>query len=105
VVPGPDDLGGVFWRRSTGLGVSGGYPLTPAAQFGLGFQIQRDSTREAATNGQETVVDKAELNPSFSFDSTRGIGAEMRGSRLFVAHSWRGTPLLDSISSTRPVLQ
>jgi outer membrane protein insertion porin family len=108
IVPGPEDLIGVLWRRSTGFAVSGTYPLTPAAQFGLGVQLQRDSTRETGGNGGQTatpVVYKSELTPSFSFDSTRGIGAETRGSKLLLAHSWRGTAFLRSVKSTRPALQ
>jgi outer membrane protein insertion porin family len=109
IVPGPEDLIGVLWRRSTGFGVAGTYPLTPAAQFGIGVQLQRDSTREAGGNGggqtATPVVYKSELTPSFSFDSTRGIGAETRGSKLLLAQSWRGTAFLRSVKSTRPALQ
>ena len=109
IVPGPEDLIGVLWRRSTGFGVSGTYPLTPAAQFGIGVQLKRDSTREAGASGAgqtaTPVVYKSELSPSFSFDSTRGIGAETRGSKLLLAQSWRGTPFLGSVKSTRPSLQ
>jgi outer membrane protein insertion porin family len=105
IVPDAQDLVKVFRRRSTGFGLSGGYPITPAAQFNLSFRTERVSV---LSDGEANAVParsyaKSELAPAFIFDTRKGT--EMRGSRLSLGHSWLGKPFLQSVDAVRPSIQ
>lgn len=107
ILPDAQDLVKVFRRRSTGFGLSGGYPISPAAQFNLSFRTERVSV--LSDGGVNEVparsYGKSELAPTFTLDNRKGSGTEMRGSRFSLGHSWLGAPFLQTVDAVRPSIQ
>ncbi|MBZ5496169.1 MAG: BamA/TamA family outer membrane protein [Acidobacteriia bacterium] len=103
VVPNATDLIQVLRRRSTGMALSGAYPVTSKVQVGLGAQFERLSLSQDASAGaaaQNIVQGRTELSPTFVFDSTKGTGPAARGTRFAFTNSWAGTTLLRTVDST-----
>jgi len=103
LVPNATDLIQLLKHRSTGTGLSGAYPVTSKVQIGLGTQFERLSLTQDASAGtaaQSVVQYRTELSPTFLYDSTKGTGPAMRGTRFAFTNSWGGTTLLRSIDST-----
>jgi outer membrane protein assembly complex protein YaeT len=97
IVPDASDVVGVFRRRSTGIGLSGSYPLTTRVQVGLAYQLSRD---EISVDGApETLTSRSEITPTLVFDSTRGTGTETRGYRVAFGRKWTGPVSMNSIES------
>ena len=103
VVPTGGDLVHLLRQRSTGVGLSGAYPVSAKLQVGLGSRFERLSYSEDASNGvgaQSGIQRRTELSPFLAFDSTRGAGPAARGTRFAFANSWGGTTFLRSIDTT-----
>jgi len=103
VVPDATDLIHVLKHRSTGMGLSGAYPVTSKIQVGLSTQFERLTISEENPNGglvQTNVQNRTELAPTFVLDATKGAGPETRGTRFAFVNSWGGTTLLRSVDST-----
>ncbi len=108
VVPNATDLLHILKNRSTGVGLSGAYPITSKMQVGLGTQYAKLSITELDQNGnplQELVQDRIDLSPSFYLDATSGTGPATRGTRFSFTNSWSGTTQLGSVDSTAQALR
>jgi outer membrane protein insertion porin family len=106
LVPGPESLVGVLRRRSAGAGLSGAYPLKGNIQVGLGFEVERESvTNETPSASSPSQSWRSEAAPFLVYDSTRGSGAAMRGSRFAYGQAFDGSLFLGSLDSTRESLQ
>ncbi len=103
VVPNATDLIHILKNRSTGMGLTGAYPITSKMQFGIGTQFEKLSITELNESGnpvQCSVQDRMDLSPTFFFDSTKGAGPATRGTRFSFVNSWSGTTQLGSVDST-----
>jgi outer membrane protein assembly complex protein YaeT len=102
IVPGPRDLVKVLRRKTTGLGLSGSYPLTRKIRVGMGFNVARDSIAGEFAPGEvpDGPFFRSEVIPSFSFDATRGNGPHLRGYRLGAGYGLSGSAFLRSIDSS-----
>jgi outer membrane protein insertion porin family len=103
LVPDGRDLIQFLKHHAKGVGLSGAYPVTGRIQMGLGAQLSRiSSTQEASENipDQKTVENRVDFTPLFRFDSTRGSGPGVRGTRLAFTQSWSGTSFVKSMDSS-----
>ncbi|MBP1598298.1 MAG: outer membrane protein assembly complex, YaeT protein [Acidobacteria bacterium] len=104
IVPDADDLIHLLRRRSTGIGLSGAYPVTSQVQVGLGARFERLSLSEnSASDGGErraSVQGRTDLSPSFVVNAARGTGPETRGTRLALVGSLAGTTMLRTVDTT-----
>jgi outer membrane protein assembly complex protein YaeT len=102
LVPDAPDLIHVLRHRSTGMGLSGAYPITSTLQVGLAAQFQHLTISEESSGSilQESVQNRLDLSPTFFYDSTHGTGPAMRGTRFAFVHSWSGTDMLRNLDST-----
>ncbi len=106
IVPGPDDLVEIFYRRRTGAGLSGVYPVTTDLQAGLDFEMSRESLKGSqADNSVPKRSAKSELTSFLLFDRTSGSGPETRGFRAHYSRNWSGSLFLKSMNSTRESTQ
>jgi outer membrane protein assembly complex protein YaeT len=103
IVPDSRDVIGVFRRRSTGVGLSGTYPVTSRIHIGLGYQ---DEIRDIAREGQpESRFARSEVSPMFVLDDSRGTGPATRGYRATLARSWTGTGFFESVQAAREAFE
>lgn len=109
MIPDTEDIVGVFSRGTTGIGATGTYSISENASLGLGLQAESLSfSQESPEDDIPTNTnhfDRIVVTPFFAFDSTRGLGPQVRGVRLALSHSWIGRSLLRGISSTRESFQ
>jgi outer membrane protein insertion porin family len=102
VMPDATDLIHVLKHRSTGMGLSGAYPVTSKIQVGLSTQFEHRTISEENSAGgilQTNVQNRIELAPVFALDATKGAGPEMRGARFAFVNSWGGATKPWSVDS------
>lgn len=96
LVPDAGDVVAFLKRRSAGLRLAGSYPVSAKSRVALALGHERSvvEIRDAAGALESSTAKRSELRPGFLFDSTRGAGAALRGSRLVFEQLWVGGPLL-----------
>jgi outer membrane protein assembly complex protein YaeT len=102
VVPDAADLIHLLKRKSTGVGLSGAYPVTSKVSVGMISQYARLSVTEMLQDGTPLATnheDRIDLTPTFNFDSTAGAGPATRGTRFAFVNSWSGTTQLGAVDS------
>jgi outer membrane protein insertion porin family len=94
IIPGPQQIVGVFRRRSNLARVQGAYHISSKAGVGLGVQAERTSILEASTPEKASTgwstSRRLTLQPSFALDTTNGGVQPVRGSQLVLTRSWSG---------------
>jgi len=103
IVPGASDVVALLRRRSAGFQLAGSYPVGAKSRVTIALGHERSAVEIRDPAGAGTVESPAAgrsgLTPGFVFDSTRGAGAALRGSRLAFDQSWTGGPLLAPLAS------
>lgn len=103
IVPGTSDVVALLRRRSAGFHLAGAYPVSAKSRVTLALGYERSVVETRAPSGADTVGSSAArrsvLAPGFVFDSTRGGGPALRGSRLGFDQSWVGGPLVAPLVS------
>ena len=108
IVPGPQDVVRVLRRRTTGMGLSGAYPITRKVRVGMAFNIARDSITGDLQPGDVPATSpfiRSDVTPFFVLDSIHGTGAAARGYQFSAGYGWSGPGLLRSIDSTHESAQ
>jgi outer membrane protein assembly factor BamA len=109
IVPNTGDLVRLLRQRSTGMRLSGAYPVTSKIRAGLSSQFERlalsGNLSDEGSGAQTSVQNRTEIAPSLSIDSATGIGPGTRGARFSFVNSWGGSTFLRTIDSTAQSLR
>ena len=104
IVPGPQQIIGVFRRRSRVASLQGAYQISTKAGIGLGVQAERTSILEEANSQQPSTgwatSRRLTLQPSFVVDTTNGATQPLRGSQLALARSLSGPLSIGGFDTT-----
>ncbi len=103
IVPGPESLVQLLSRRTTGVNLSGAYPITSKLQGGLGLLVAKDTVsgeEQQSAAVPAGSIGRIDLTPFVQYDSTTGIGPAARGTRVGFSHALSSDSFLRSLDST-----